>query len=308
MLQPTDLVVENKPNYTRSPTKSYTPRIASLLPTVVSEGPWTGKLRGRCGHQQPTSPPSGLPGPPAPKEPSSGREIPSLPQDHRVGGRRGLICITWLNPQAGICRPLSTNTGHRQPRDGQVSHANSMTQTCFLGAPQMQPGVTAGEEGAGGRLSRWSGSSWGPGSPSPALPLPCLGTHLCSSFRDTVMCRAWPRMWSVARMSAHCTISPRGPPFSTLGLNTSPDSSVRKPMWTRIWAGGGEVGNKESQPGGAAAPSLPPRGDPAGRGHGLQAVPGQAPSGTAGDPGSRVTELATGDMRGRDSHVLPPRH
>lgn len=35
-------------------------------------------------------------------------------------------------------------------------------------------------------------------------------------------------------MSAHCTISPSGPPFSTLGLKTSPDSSVRKPTCTRI--------------------------------------------------------------------------
>lgn len=39
----------------------------------------------------------------------------------------------------------------------------------------------------------------------------------------------------MARMSAHCTISPSGPPFSTRGLKTSPDSSVRKPMWIRIW-------------------------------------------------------------------------
>lgn len=36
-------------------------------------------------------------------------------------------------------------------------------------------------------------------------------------------------------MSAHCTISPSGPPFRTLGLKTSPDSSVRKPTWTRIY-------------------------------------------------------------------------
>lgn len=56
------------------------------------------------------------------------------------------------------------------------------------------------------------------------------GTHLCSSFSDTVTLRLCPRRKRAARMSAHCTISPRGPPFSTRGLKTSPDSSVRKPM------------------------------------------------------------------------------
>ena len=69
--------------------------------------------------------------------------------------------------------------------------------------------------------------------------LPVPSTHLCSSFRDTVIRRPWPRTYRAARMSAHCTISPRGPPFSTRGLNTSPDSSVRKPMWTRICGGTG---------------------------------------------------------------------
>lgn len=60
-------------------------------------------------------------------------------------------------------------------------------------------------------------------------------THLCSSFRETVTLRLCPRRKRAARMSAHCTISPSGPPFSTRGLKTSPDSSVRKPIWIKIW-------------------------------------------------------------------------
>lgn len=59
-------------------------------------------------------------------------------------------------------------------------------------------------------------------------------THLCSSFRETVTLRLCPSTKRAARMSAHCTISPRGPPFSTRGLKTSPDSSVRKPIWIKI--------------------------------------------------------------------------
>lgn len=59
-------------------------------------------------------------------------------------------------------------------------------------------------------------------------------THLCSSLRETVTLRLCPSMKRAARMSAHCTISPRGPPFSTRGLKTSPDSSVRKPIWIKI--------------------------------------------------------------------------
>lgn len=60
-------------------------------------------------------------------------------------------------------------------------------------------------------------------------------THPCSSFRDTEIFRLCPSMWRAVRISAHCTISPRGPPFNTLGLKTSPDSSVRNPTWTSIW-------------------------------------------------------------------------
>lgn len=56
------------------------------------------------------------------------------------------------------------------------------------------------------------------------------GTNLCSSFSETVTFRLCPSRKRAARMSAHCTISPKGPPFSTRGLKTSPDSSVRKPM------------------------------------------------------------------------------
>lgn len=60
-------------------------------------------------------------------------------------------------------------------------------------------------------------------------------THPCSSLTDIEILRLCPRTWRAVRMSAHWTISPRGPPFRTLGLKTSPDSSVRKPTWTRIW-------------------------------------------------------------------------
>lgn len=60
-------------------------------------------------------------------------------------------------------------------------------------------------------------------------------TYPCSSLRENEILRLCPSTWRAVRMSAHCTISPRGPPFSTLGLKTSPDSSVRKPTWTRIW-------------------------------------------------------------------------
>lgn len=75
------------------------------------------------------------------------------------------------------------------------------------------------------------------GRPSPGGPRTHLhrSTHLCSSFRETVTLRLCPRRKRAARMSAHCTISPSGPPFSTRGLKTSPDSSVRKPIWIKIW-------------------------------------------------------------------------
>lgn len=60
-------------------------------------------------------------------------------------------------------------------------------------------------------------------------------SYPCSCLTETEIFRLWPSVWRTVSMSAHCTISPRGPPFSTLGLKTSPDSSVRKPTWTRIW-------------------------------------------------------------------------
>lgn len=60
-------------------------------------------------------------------------------------------------------------------------------------------------------------------------------THPCSSLTETEILRLCPSTWRAVRISAHCTISPSGPPFSTLGLNTSPDSSVRKPTWIRTW-------------------------------------------------------------------------
>lgn len=54
-------------------------------------------------------------------------------------------------------------------------------------------------------------------------------THPCSSLRETEIFRLCPSMCRAVRISAHCTISPRGPPFRTLGLKTSPDSSVKNP-------------------------------------------------------------------------------
>lgn len=54
-------------------------------------------------------------------------------------------------------------------------------------------------------------------------------THPCSSLRETETFRLCPSVCRAVRISAHCTISPRGPPFRTLGLKTSPDSSVKNP-------------------------------------------------------------------------------
>lgn len=61
-----------------------------------------------------------------------------------------------------------------------------------------------------------------------------ISTHPCSSLTDMEILRLCPNTWRAVRMSAHWTISPRGPPLRTLGLKTSPDSSVRKPTWMRI--------------------------------------------------------------------------
>lgn len=165
-----------------------TPLTTRLPPPSASQGPGKAGLgKGWASPAQLT--PSRPSWPPAPRQAQEGARFRKRhcesPQDQQAEGTplppHGSI------PQASVCQPLGTNTGHRA---AQRWRSHRKIQPCeqhrVNTLPWRIPHVTGCP---GGRRRGWQtehGAGFrGTGSPP--------GTHLCSSFRDTVTRRPWPR-------------------------------------------------------------------------------------------------------------------